>query len=476
MTDLIDPPPEDGETENAVSEVQTVEDRETARPAIVKRRRGTSRVTTAIAALLLAGIGGTLLYNFSGATPLERSHVSRVPPTIDGTPGGVELAASPYYQETVMSANRKGAEAAAQTPGKSFIATPDQPVEDNPMPVQVAQMPTLAPPNEEPKAAPKPEPKIVYRDRIIEKRVEVPVAPAQPDWSRIRSMADGMDKQARDIAASAAPPGTEHEILVKQELYEAPDGRPIGVQVGRSRQQQQNTGQAPAVMAPLKSTFPADLMTTSPYYSGHLEYEPKLPVDVGRKLGSGVEIFNGDYFAAAGDINMAVVLNGSDTDTPGPIVAKLLRGPLKGARLIGTFAPNRETTAMIVTFSRVILPDGTNIDASAYAIDAATASLPVKSDYSGRYLQRYGPKLAGAFLKGLGTALGNTGSSVALTGNAAIVTSREQTTKEAIYSGVGEVGEQLSDEISDLGPQGPIVTLKPGKLIGVLFMENVARI
>ena len=77
---------------------------------------------------------------------------------------------------------------------------------------------------------------------------------------------------------------------------------------------------------------------------------------------------------------------------------------------------------------------------------------------------------------GLGTALANTGTTVVGTNSATVITSREQTTKEALYAGAAGVGNQLASEISDLGPSGPIVRLSAGKLIGVLFTENVARV
>ncbi len=95
-----------------------------------------------------------------------------------------------------------------------------------------------------------------------------------------------------------------------------------------------------------------------------------------------------------------MIVNGADTDTPGPVVAKIMRGPLKGARLIGSFKENDETTAMVVQFDRVVLQDGTNLDAKAYAIDALKGTLAVKSEYDARLLQRYAPRLAELSLEG----------------------------------------------------------------------------
>ena len=439
---------------------------------MVKRRKSSvSRLTTGIAVLALAATGGVLAYNFTAVSQGKASVMTKGPQTIDGTPAGDQLAASPAYQQTLYEANTQGASAALEKSGASFIAVPDEPVKDNPLPeTRVVQAPTLpvantvaaAPAPAETKTETRIETKIIYRDR-----------PQTTDWEGIKQLSGRMNQQADQIAKGAIPQGSKLEVVVEQDLYQSPQGKPVGVKIGGGRK---TPSLLPDGIAPLTSNFKADLMTTSPYYTGRLEREPVLPVNPGTPRNANVEAFSGNFYANAGDITFAVILNGSDTDTPGPVVAKLVKGPLKGARLLGSFAPNRETTAMIVQFDRVILPDGTNLETSAYALDSKDATLAVRSSYSGRYLERYGPKLAGAFVAGLGTALANTGTTVVGTNSATVITSREQTTKEALYAGAAGVGNQLASEISDLGPSGPIVRLSAGKLIGVLFTENVARV
>ena len=466
----------DAETASATNTEAATDD--TATPDLsrgsnlVKRRKSSvSRLTTGIAVLALAATGGVLAYNFTAVSQGKASVMTKGPQTIDGTPAGDQLAASPAYQQTLYEANTQGASAALEKSGASFIAVPDEPVKDNPLPqTRIVQAPTLpvantvaaAPAPAETKTETRIETKIIYRDR-----------PQTTDWEGIKQLLGRMNQQADQISKGAMPQGSKLVVVVEQDLYQSPQGKPVGVKIGGGRK---TPSLLPDGIAPLTSNFKADLMTTSPYFTGRLEREPILPVNPGTPLNANAETFNGNFYANAGDITFAVILNGSDTDTPGPVVAKLVKGPLKGARLLGSFAPNRETTAMIVQFDRVILPDGTNLETSAYALDSKDATLAVRSSYSGRYLERYGPKLAGAFVAGLGTALANTGTTVVGTNSATVITSREQTTKEALYAGAAGVGNQLASEISDLGPSGPVVRLSAGKLIGVLFTENVARV
>ena len=442
-----------------------------ANSPITRRKSAMSFGSTAAAVAILASLGGALAYNFTGAEPAQRSVMTKGPQSIDGTPAGAQLASSSVYQQTLYDSNTRGATEALETPGKSFMSVPDEPVTENPLPeVKVVQAPTLPPANEV--AAPTPEPEVRTETRTVIKEVYVE-RPRTTDWDAIKQLSGRMNQQAGQIADQANPAGSKLEVVVQQDLYQSPDGRPVGVQVGGGRA---TPSLLPEGIAPLTSNFQADLLTTSPYYTGRLEREPSLPVNPGTPLGAGREVFNGNYLANAGDITYAVVLNGSDTDTPGPVVAKLVRGPLKGARLIGAFAPNRETTAMIVQFDRVVLPDGTNLDTAAYALDSKDATLAVRSSYDGRYLQRYGPKLAGAFVEGLGAALATTGTRVIATDGATIVTRPEQSAEEALYAGAANVGDQFANEISDLGPRGPLVRLSAGKLIGVLFTQNVERV
>ncbi|MEC5291944.1 DotG/IcmE/VirB10 family protein [Aurantimonas sp. C2-6-R+9] len=434
-------------------------------PIGVTRTRHKSRAPAILGgALVISAVAG-VAYSMSGGDPILASRMTRGPTTIDGTPAGEQLASSDFYRQTLNVANNAGAELAAATDTQSFMSTPDEPVQqrdpvDDSQPI-VVTAPKLPPANERPQreAQVRTETKTVYVDR------PVATAATPTDWSALEGLTQAMANQQEKLEQSWAPGQTRKEVVVTQELYAAPDGQAVGVEVGAGRPNP-TVGQ----------TYQADLSTSLPYFTGRQESEPSLPVAVGRRLNSGHQPQSGDFYAAAGDVTFAVLINGSDTDTPGPVVAKIAKGPLKGARLIGGFAPNSENTAMIVQFDRVILADGTNLETSAYAIDASDATLAVRSDYDARLLQRYGPKLAGAFLNGLGEAIGRAGQTLVPLGLGAGIVQDEPSTEEAIYSGLGEVGGQLADEIEDIGPAGPIVRLNAGSLVGILFTENVSRL
>lgn len=453
---------------------------------------------------VLAGVGmaalvaGAVFVVFARGGDAATSRMVSVPQNIDTTPAGQQLATSENYRQTLNSSNQQGSQQAATTKGQSFLATPDEPtrpVEPPKDPIPVVA-PKLPPPNQRPVAE---KVRIEYRDRIVG---TAPMqAPPQPetDWASIDAMAKRMGTQGDGLSGSWQVGKSKNTVVIEQQLYTAPDGRPTGVQVRapgspqtvsdrdgearphtrsqRERQASRSPNASPVQTIPQDTSYQADLATSLPYLSvAPAESEPRLQVNTGQRYGSGTQPFNGDYYATAGSITYAVVVNGSDTDTPGPVVAKIMRGPLKGSRLIGSFKENDETTAMVVQFDRVVLPDGTNLDAAAYAIDAAKGTLAVKSEYDARLLQRYAPRLAGAFLSGIGRTLSQTESTIVGIGDSGVGIARPQPQLEqGLYAAAGEVGDQLANEIEDMGPDGPIVRLNAGKLIGILFTENVQR-
>ena len=383
---------------------------------------------------------------------------------------------------------------------------------------------------------PKPEPKVVEKIKEVPVYYEVKkpkkAKPQEDDYSDIDALMKAMERQADGLGSGYGR--AKGEVIIRQDLApgqeglgrnsrrrddqssllptnagiygadpsigfkhlnvpkEAPNGEPkkrVEKNVRSSSSRSVLEGDRKTIVidrqAPIDAgTYGADSVLGADYLTAQPRRE--LPVATGvmpkcfNPYGYGPKgVFGcpdtapGGILAKAGDVVYAQIINGTDTDTPGPIIARVTSGELKGAKLIGSFTANRETTAMIVSFDRVVLEDGTNLPTTAYAVDAVYGDLAIRSRFKGRYFQRYAPKLAGAFLRGAGTALAATGSQVVGVGETAVVVTPEQTGREAIAAGVADVGNQLASEIEGLGPQGPLVQLFAGKPIGVLWLANV---
>ncbi|GAW37331.1 hypothetical protein RA2_04408 [Roseovarius sp. A-2] len=124
-------------------------------------------------------------------------------------------------------------------------------------------------------------------------------------------------------------------------------------------------------------------------------------------------------------------------------------------------------------FSTAVLADGTQIPVSAYAVDARQKSLAVRSDLDRRLFARYAPRVAAAFVSGVGDALSDPGTSLVDLGGVTGVTRPTSTIEQGLYKGLAEVGNDLAGEFVQSAPRGPLISLRSRQIIGVLFTGNV---
>lgn len=173
----------------------------------------------------------------------------------------------------------------------------------------------------------------------------------------------------------------------------------------------------------------------------------------------------------AGDIVFGVLETGINSDEPGPIMARIVSGPLKGAKLIGTM--QRQNDKAMLTFNLInapSLPD--SVAVNIVAIDPETARTALASDVNHHYLLKYGAVFAGAFLQGVSQAVQSSlQPSFTSSNNTFVATSTQATTRQEVLVGLGQVGQQISQEIQKYDPQ-PTVTVDSGTSMGLLFLSD----
>lgn len=349
-------------------------------------------------------------------------------PNLDVTPAGDQLETSERYADNLDRQNEQGAQDAIDA-DESFIATPDQPLRDIDTPIVPAvtnENRPLPPANSNPPVE-QPETVIIARPEPQITRQQAPAtAEPAPNYNRINQLAQLMSSQQQGLnqAWQAQPSGVT--VVIDQELYSAPE--PI-IADGLGLSPASDTSNAPA---------------------------PEL-------------------FARAGDVVLASTIITNDSDTPGPVVVEVRRGPLAGTRLVGGFQTNTNNTHLIVQFNQAVLPDGTSVPVSAYAVDARQMSLAVRTDLDRRIFQRYAPRVAAAFVTGLGDALADPGTTLIDLGGATGVTRPEASFEQGVYSGIAQVGNDLAQEFVQSAPRGPLISLRSRQTIGILFTANVER-
>lgn len=180
----------------------------------------------------------------------------------------------------------------------------------------------------------------------------------------------------------------------------------------------------------------------------------------------------GPAFVRAGSILPAVMMTAINSDEPGPVLAQVVSGPLKGARLIGQMVSSDQSVA--VQFSSLSMPGASQtFNISSFAVDPDTSRTGLATDVNNHYFLRYGLGLAAAFISGYGEAVQNSGSTTttnAFGGTTTVL--GDMTHKQIAESAFGKVGQKLGSELDKETNRAPTVTVASGTSIGVLFMAD----
>ena len=181
----------------------------------------------------------------------------------------------------------------------------------------------------------------------------------------------------------------------------------------------------------------------------------------------------------AGDILFAVLDTAVNTDEPSPIMASVIQGKYKGAKLIGTVEFNSNNTRsqkVVLNFNRMsIVGQPTSITIKAVAIDPSTARTALASDVDNHYLLRYGSLFASAFLDGYSKSITESGTTTttAADGGATTNTKPSLSGKEQLMAGFGEIGKKWGEKTGDNFNTPPTVKVDAGIGLGLLFLSDV---
>lgn len=177
----------------------------------------------------------------------------------------------------------------------------------------------------------------------------------------------------------------------------------------------------------------------------------------------------------AGTVLFGVLDTAINTDEPGPILATIVHGKLKGAKLVGKITHEARQEKALLTFETLSLPTHTSsIGVSIVAIDPDTARTALASDVDKHYLMRYGSLFASSFLEGYAKALSEQGTTTTvspLTG-ATTQTRPELSGKEEFMVALGEVGKRWGQQMRPIFNRPYTVTINQGTGLGLLFVSD----
>ncbi|HIH8955836.1 TPA: type IVB secretion system protein DotG/IcmE [Legionella pneumophila] len=183
-----------------------------------------------------------------------------------------------------------------------------------------------------------------------------------------------------------------------------------------------------------------------------------------------------------GDIMFAVLDTAVNSDEPGPILATIVTGKLKGSKLIGSFNLPSNADKMVITFNTMSIPGaGKTISISAYAIDPNTARTALSSRTNHHYLMRYGSLFASSFLQGFGNAFQSANTTITIGGtgggnNITVANGVGRSTLENAVIGLATVGKAWSQQAQQLFNTPTTVEVYSGTGLGILFTQDVTTI
>jgi intracellular multiplication protein IcmE len=186
----------------------------------------------------------------------------------------------------------------------------------------------------------------------------------------------------------------------------------------------------------------------------------------------------GKVILKAGSILFAVLDTAVDSDQPGPVMATIVSGSLKGSKLLGSMTANTTSESIALTFTAINMPNEANsMGFNAVAIDPDTARTALASDVDHHYMYRWGSLFASSFVQGYATAVASSGNtSTTSQGAAGTVTTTSTPAlnpKQQLFAGISAVGTKWSQVVGQNFDRPITITIDQGTGIGVLVTSDV---
>jgi intracellular multiplication protein IcmE len=178
----------------------------------------------------------------------------------------------------------------------------------------------------------------------------------------------------------------------------------------------------------------------------------------------------------AGSIIFAVLDTAINSDYPGPVMATVVAGKYKGAKLLGSLTTQNDR--VMLQFNMMTMPTWTSTaPIIAVAINPDTARTALASDVNYHYISRYAGIFASSFLEGYATAVTDQGTTIInpVTGGVTGFQTAEYSPQARTMVALGAVGKKLSAAAQKNFDRPPTVKVDSGVGLGILFQGDVAQ-
>lgn len=376
-------------------------------------------------------VGGFIL--FGGSNEVAPGSAVNSASEVSEAPGTTELSAT--QREAYQERNEERAEIAARTGGSAI-----------PTPIEPAKTPIPIPADEEAGEDPLERWRRMQEERIRQQEMlsqaqtqqqtpgEPPVDTKTP---AVNALSQAMVTQMQSVLNNQGIKPPSYKRITSANFIQQKQEEQMSKQQQQQQQQQQIA------------------MSTSGQYSQNQQVE--------------------NIILPAGTIEYGQLLLEANTDAPGPILAQIMSGPLKGSRVIGGFQSTDQY--LVLNFTTVVI-DGINYQTQAVAIDPGTTLPGLITEIDNRYFKRIILPMAAEFVSGLADAISESGTtSVFITDSSVTQSSEDKDSRQEAASGISEAGEKLGDILDEEAERTrPMLRVASGTPIGILFVTPVSEL
>lgn len=182
----------------------------------------------------------------------------------------------------------------------------------------------------------------------------------------------------------------------------------------------------------------------------------------------------GPLMVRAGTVIPALMITPLNSDSPGPVLADIVSGPLKGGRVIGNFQASEDQ--IVVRFQTLSMPG----HGKSYRIDAFAVGTDMQAglatDINHHYFKRFGLTAAAAFVRGYGQAIGRQNTTITTGPFGSTVAYGELSSSQVNKAALGEVGSSIGQQLTREANVRPTIKAEGqdgGALsIGLLFLSD----
>lgn len=191
----------------------------------------------------------------------------------------------------------------------------------------------------------------------------------------------------------------------------------------------------------------------------------------GQPYGVGAEQVENIILPAA-TIEYGQLLIEANTDAPGPVMAQIVSGPLRGSRVLGAFTASNEY--LTLNFSQLVL-DGISYQIEAIAIDPGTTLPGLITEIDRKYFTRIVLPMAAEFVSGLTEAISESGTtSVYISDTSVTQSTADKDSEQEVASGLTKAGDKFSQIMNEEANRAkPMLRVAAGTPMGVLFLAPV---